>query len=113
MKQTLGDFMPACLRPTHGNQSLGFDPFRWEVVRSTSTPIVGNFPDHTWPEQGSSLSYRRGFPTPKIAHGVAKFVVPLRPPRWKTADLVTARAAIPGLGDQLDGRERRILADCL
>src|SRR5271155_4294171 len=25
------------------------DPFRWVVVRSTSTPIVVNLADHTWP----------------------------------------------------------------
>jgi uncharacterized RmlC-like cupin family protein len=56
MKQTLGDFMlvPAFVPRTVINPSNS-DPFRWVVVRST-TPIVMNFPGHTRPEQGSSLS---------------------------------------------------------
>src|SRR5581483_7980829 len=44
------------------------------------------------------------------AHGIAELVVPLRPPGWEAADLVTARAEVPGLGNQLHARQHRILA---
>src|SRR5271165_7579807 len=46
---------------------------------------------------------------PEPAHGVPILVVPLRPAGREVADLVSARAGIPGLGDQLDRRQRRIL----
>jgi uncharacterized RmlC-like cupin family protein len=53
MKQTFGDFIlvPAFV-PRRVINPSDSDPFRWVVVRSTSTPIVGNLPDYTWPEQG-------------------------------------------------------------
>jgi len=37
-------------------------------------------------------------------------VVPLCPARRKVADLVSARASVPGLGDQLDRRQSGILS---
>ena len=45
-----GDFIhvPAFLR-TWRSIRRNSEPFRWVVVRSTSTPIVVNFPDHAWP----------------------------------------------------------------
>jgi uncharacterized RmlC-like cupin family protein len=45
-----GDFIhvPAFLPHMEINVSE-VDPFVWVVVRSTSTPIVVNLPDHTWP----------------------------------------------------------------
>jgi uncharacterized RmlC-like cupin family protein len=45
-----GDFIhvPAYLPHMEINPS-STDPFRWVVVRSTSTPIVINLPDDTWP----------------------------------------------------------------
>jgi uncharacterized RmlC-like cupin family protein len=45
-----GDFIhvPAFLLHMESNPSES-EPFQWVVVRSTSTPIVVNFPDHTWP----------------------------------------------------------------
>jgi uncharacterized RmlC-like cupin family protein len=45
-----GDFIhvPAFLPHMEINPSDS-EPFRWVVVRSTSTPIVVNLPDHTWP----------------------------------------------------------------
>jgi uncharacterized RmlC-like cupin family protein len=45
-----GDFIhvPALLLHMESNPSES-EPFRWVVVRSTSTPIVVNFPDQTWP----------------------------------------------------------------
>jgi hypothetical protein len=46
---------------------------------------------------------------PEPAHGVPILVVPLRPARQEVAYLVSARAGIPGLGDQLDRRQRGIL----
>src|SRR5690554_4886094 len=47
--------------------------------------------------------------TPEGAASVAVPVVPFRPTRWKAADLVTAGAAVPGLGNQLHLAEHRIL----
>ena len=45
-----GDFIhvPAFLPHMEINSSNA-EPFRWVVVRSTSTPIVVNLPDDTWP----------------------------------------------------------------
>jgi uncharacterized RmlC-like cupin family protein len=45
-----GDFVhvPAFLPHMEINPSEQ-EPFRWVVVRSTSTPIVVNLPDDTWP----------------------------------------------------------------
>jgi uncharacterized RmlC-like cupin family protein len=45
-----GDFIhvPAFLLHMESNPSES-EPFKWVVVRSTSTPIVVNFPDYTWP----------------------------------------------------------------
>src|SRR5208337_464769 len=50
---------------------------------------------------------------PEIARGVAERVVPLRPARWEAADLIAARTAVPGLRDELDFGEQRILSDRL
>ncbi len=49
--------------------------------------------------------------SPVRAHRVAVLVVPLRPARRKVADLVAAFAEVPRLGDQLDARQHRILAE--
>src|SRR5207248_9282835 len=38
---------------------------------------------------------------PKIAYRIAEFVIPLRPSRRKLSHLIAARAAIPGLRNQL------------
>ena len=45
-----GDFVhvPAFLLHMEINPSK-LEPFRWVVVRSTTTPIVVNVPDDTWP----------------------------------------------------------------
>jgi uncharacterized RmlC-like cupin family protein len=47
---TTGDFIhvPAFLPHMEINPSK-LEPFRWVVVRSTTTPIVVNLPDDTWP----------------------------------------------------------------
>ena len=47
---------------------------------------------------------------PEVADVIAKPVVPLGPARGKTAHLISARTAVPRLGDELDVGERRILA---
>ena len=52
-----------------------------------------------------------GVPAPDVAHRVAVHAVPLRPEHREVAHLVAARAEIPGLGDQLDLREHRVLVD--
>src|SRR5271166_7169557 len=46
---------------------------------------------------------------PEPAYGVPILVVPLRPARREVAELVSTRAGIPRLGDQLDRRQRGIL----
>jgi uncharacterized RmlC-like cupin family protein len=48
-----GDFIyvPAFLPHMEINPS-DTESFRWVVVRSTSTPIVVNLPEVTWPKQG-------------------------------------------------------------
>jgi mannose-6-phosphate isomerase-like protein (cupin superfamily) len=50
MTAKVGDFLhvPAFLPHMEINPSDS-QPFRWVVVRSTSTPIVVNLPDDTWP----------------------------------------------------------------
>src|SRR5271154_4943874 len=64
------------------------------------------------PGGGETRSLRTGrcLATPKIAHRVAEFVVPLGPARREAPNLVAARTAIPRLGDQLHGGEYRVLA---
>lgn len=49
-----GDFIhvPAFL-PHMENNPSDSEPFHWVVVRSTSTPIVVNLPDDTWPARQS------------------------------------------------------------
>jgi len=52
-----GDFIhvPAFLVHMEINLSHSL-PFRWVVVRSTSTPIVINLPEDTWPPGGTSYA---------------------------------------------------------
>src|SRR6185436_16162969 len=50
---------------------------------------------------------------PVAAHRVAVAVVPLRPAGGEGAEAVAALAEVPGLGDQLDLGEHRILVDGL
>src|SRR6185437_17105492 len=58
---------------------------------------------------GRQLLRRRVAP-PEVAHVVAKAVVPLSPSGGKPAHLITARAAVPGLGDELNLGQHGILA---
>src|SRR5262249_42759673 len=51
-----------------------------------------------------------GIAAPEFAHAVAEAVVPLGKPRRMVAELITARTDVPRLGDELDPREHRILA---
>ncbi|OIQ65544.1 hypothetical protein GALL_528960 [mine drainage metagenome] len=51
------------------------------------------------------------FAAPVAAHRAAVAVIPFRPLRRKGADLIAAHAEVPGLGDELDGSEHRVLAD--
>src|SRR5690606_18397251 len=48
---------------------------------------------------------------PIAPHGVAVEVVPFRPAGREGADLIPAGANVPGLGDQLDLAQHRILPD--
>src|SRR5690554_3982977 len=46
---------------------------------------------------------------PEAAHRVAVLAIPLMPEQREIADLITALADVPELGDQLDLRDDRIL----
>src|SRR5262249_439683 len=59
----------------------------------------------------SQRADQAGVAAPPGARRVAILVVPLRPARRKTAQAIAVRPEIPGLGDQLYLRERRILLD--
>src|SRR3984957_18302902 len=48
--------------------------------------------------------------SPEVSHVIAKPVIPLSPARRKAANLISARAKVPRLGDQLHVSEDRILA---
>ncbi len=48
---------------------------------------------------------------PEAADGVAVLAVPLRPLGGEVADLVAALAEVPGLGDELDLRQHRVLVN--
>ena len=48
---------------------------------------------------------------PEVADGVAELVVPLGPQGWEFAYLVAADAYVPGLRDQFDLLEDRVLGD--
>ena len=50
-------------------------------------------------------------PAPEVAHRVAIDAIPLRPQDREVADLVTARADVPRLGDQLHLGQDRVLVD--
>ncbi len=63
------------------------------------------------PDSRAANSPRVGEAAPEVAHRVAVDAVPLRPQDREVADLVAAGADVPGLGDQLDLREDRVLVD--
>src|ERR1700727_2316584 len=58
-------------------------------------------------------SFGWSFSAPEVPYRVAERIVPFRPSRRKSANLVTARSAIPRLGNQLHFGEQRILANGL
>src|SRR5882672_4158288 len=51
------------------------------------------------------------FAAPVTPHRAAIAVVPFGPLRGERADLVTAKAEVPGFGDELHRREHRVLTD--
>ena len=55
------------------------------------------------------FSDQAAFAAPVAPHRAAITVVPFRPLRGKRADLIAAHAEIPWLGDELDGRQHRVL----
>ena len=61
-------------------------------------------------EAARELADQAAVALPVRAHGVAVLVVPLGPAGGEVADLVAALAEVPGLGDQLDLVEHRVLA---
>ncbi len=59
-------------------------------------------------DPGGELAQRR-LAAPEVAHRVPVGAVPLGPLRREAADLVAAGADVPGLGDQLDLADHRVL----
>src|SRR5262249_32296483 len=57
------------------------------------------------------LAGRGAVALPEAADAVAVLAVPLRPQYGEVAHLVAARAHVPGLGDQLDLAQHRVLVD--
>src|SRR3982074_1510328 len=51
------------------------------------------------------------FAAPVAPHRAAIAVIPLRPLRWKSADLIAAHSEVPGLGYQLHRGQYRVLPD--
>src|SRR5579864_335948 len=49
---------------------------------------------------------------PELANGIAEFIVPFRPAGREGPHLVSARTAVPGLGNQFYRSEHWILAAC-
>src|SRR5687767_1573624 len=87
---------------------------REAVVRGNEVDARPGLTPATCEHVGRAAQARRErggccFSAPVVAYCVAELVVPLGPARRKTADLVAARAAVPGLGDQLDLGEARVL----
>ena len=62
-------------------------------------------------DAGGELAQRGGLSAPEVAHGVAVLPVPLAPQGREPAHVVTAVAHVPGLGDELDLGEHRVLVD--
>src|SRR6185312_15555730 len=62
-------------------------------------------------EAGGELVDQSPFALPEAPDAVAILAIPLGPEDRKIADLVAARADIPGFGDQLDLGDRRVLVD--
>ena len=62
-------------------------------------------------QAGGELAQRCRLAAPVVADGIAVLAVPLRPQPRKIAHLVAALADIPGLGDQLDLADHRVLLD--
>ena len=62
-------------------------------------------------EARGELAEGRALATPEVADGVAVLAVPLGPQGREVADLVAAVADVPGLGDQLDLADHRVLLD--
>src|SRR6185437_3084970 len=60
-------------------------------------------------EQARREQRGRCFAAPVVADGIAKLVAPFGPAGREAADLIAARTAIPGLGDQLHRCEQRVL----
>ena len=62
-------------------------------------------------ETRSEFAQRGRFTAPEVAHRVAVATVPFRPQRGEVADLVATVAKVPGLGNELDLGDHRVLLD--
>ena len=81
-----------------------------DEVDARAWPPPGGFVEVRGPGQPrGEFAEGRGFAPPVVAHNVAILPVPFGPQTWKVADLITALADVPRLGDQLDLADHRIL----
>ncbi len=46
---------------------------------------------------------------PELAHGVPILAVPFHPSQWEITDLIATLTQVPGFGDELGGRQGRVL----
>ena len=82
-----------------------------EVDRGDGSAVVGLVEVGGAGEAGGELAEAGWLAAPEVAHGVAVLAVPFRPQGGEAADLVAALADVPGLGDQLDLGDDRVLVD--
>src|SRR3954453_23299185 len=61
-------------------------------------------------ESGRQIRHLARIALPVASYRIAEAVVPLGPARREMPDLIAARPDIPGLGDQLDPGQHRVLA---
>ena len=85
----------------------------WAVMKLTDAN--GRRPSRSYrslePVRRRANSRQARLPAPEVPHHVAVDAVPLRPQDGEVADLVAARADVPGLGDQLHLGQDRVLVD--
>src|SRR4051812_18895453 len=61
-------------------------------------------------ESSCKIRQGTGIALPISPHCIAILVVPLSPAGWEATDLISARPAVPRLGDQLYRREHGVLS---
>ncbi len=82
-----------------------------EVDRGRRPPVGVRVEVGRAGDPGRELTEGSGLPAPVVAHRIAVLAVPLAPQRREVADLVAAVPEVPGLRDQLDLGDHRVLLD--